>query len=658
MDSGKFICIRETEAKSVAIIDTANPTNIVRMPAPVELACVSPDGATLVVGAATAVQMFVLETKTPIKSAALPEPAVFLKWISPEVVGIVTASNVYHWPLEGGPIFINYQRCTRVVGVERDHEVACLALPPGGDPVVAFARDASLAASQIINYKCSDDNKWMLVNGIAAGADGNVTGQLQLYSVEKRVSQPVPAHAGGFANIAADDALMFVFADKAGAGGTVSPPRPTPPHESRTFPPWMIPMGHTVFVCLPQNKCTKIGGDGAALAPAQVQYGYPPNVAQQAPADFPVAMIPSSKYDVAYMLTKLGFLFVIDTKTCALIFTNQVSAQPVFIAAAHEATGGIVFVNQGGQVLSVTLDEDNVIEYIATQQRNIEVAQRLSARNSLPGAVIDQMLQQQFEALFQQSNFAGCAELCMQAEKLRTATTIQRLKAAPAAPGAPPPVMVYYQTLLNKTKLNSAETVGLINELLPMGQIAFIEQKLAEDKIACTGEVGDLIKSAAQNMQMAMQIYMKGKCHGKVVLGFIESGQADKVPLYLDQAGASGIDWLATLEKAVAINPQVGFGRIVALHDCAPTLYQLHSVNWCLFFSHDNATERYPQAAQAAADAVLKRGEPLDMAAVADLFVKKSAIQEATAFLVTALTAKGASVEEDGDLQTKVMIAS
>ena len=99
----------------MAIIDTANPTNIVRMPAPVELACVSPDGATLVVGAATAVQMFVLETKTPIKSAALPEPAVFLKWISPEVVGIVTASNIYHWPLEGGPIFINHQRCARVL---------------------------------------------------------------------------------------------------------------------------------------------------------------------------------------------------------------------------------------------------------------------------------------------------------------------------------------------------------------------------------------------------------------------------------------------------------------------------------------------------------------------------------------------------------------
>lgn len=85
-----------------------------------------------------------------------------------------------------------------------------------------------------------------------------------------------------------------------------------------------------------------------------------------------------------------------------------------------------------------------------------------------------------FEALFQQSNFAGCAELAFQAEKLRCHSTIQRLQAAPAAPGSPPPVMVYFQTLLNKGKLNTVETMALIQVLLPMGQMAFIEAKVSE----------------------------------------------------------------------------------------------------------------------------------------------------------------------------------
>ena len=350
------------------------------------------------------------------------------------------------------------------------------------------------------------------------------------------------------------------------------------------------------------------------MAPVQAAYQYPPAAAAAAASDFPVAMTASTKYDVLFMLTKMGFIYVVDTKTGATIFSNQVSAQPVFIAAAHEASGGIAFVNQGGQVLSVTLDEDNVIEYIATQLRNIEVAQRLSARNNLPGAVIDQMLQQQFEALFQQSNFAGCAELAFQAEKLRTKATITRLQAAPAAPGAPPAVMVYFQTLLNKGKLNTVETIALIGVLLPMGQMAFIEQKLGEDKLACTEEVGDLFKTQINNPKLAMQVYLKGKCHGKVITSLLETGQAAKVGPYLDQAGETDVDWTDILQTSVASNPASALELAVML---------------------------------------VGKGEALDKGAVADMFVKASAIQQATGFLINAL--QGDSKEEDAALQTKAL---
>lgn len=351
------------------------------------------------------------------------------------------------------------------------------------------------------------------------------------------------------------------------------------------------------------------------MAPVQTQYSYPPAAAAAAASDFPVAMVTSTKYDVVYMLTKMGFIYVVDTKTGTVIFSNQVSAQPVFIAAAHEATGGIAFVNQGGQVLSVTLDEDNVIEFIATQLRNIEVAQRLSARNNLPGAVIDQMLQQQFEALFQSSNFAGCAELAFQAEKLRTQTTIQRLQAAPAAPGQPPPVMVYFQTLLNKGKLNGIETIALIGVLLPMGQMAFIEQKISEDKLACTEEVGELIKIQANNPKLAMQVFLKGKCHAKVVMGLVETNQTAKVGPYLDQAQAKGLQWNDIMQKAISANAA---------------------------------------GALELANMLVAKGEELCKSSIADMFVKATAIQQATAFLIGTLSTKP-SAEEDGPLQTKAL---
>ena len=540
-----------------------------------------PEGKLLVLYAANAVQIYDVETKEKQQDTMLPEPAVFLKWIDDKTLGVVTGRAVFHWTLG---------------------EAA---------PVKKFDRHPTLAQSQIINYKASADGKWCLLNGIAGGADG-ITGQLQLYSVERNVSQPVPAHAGTFATIEADQADLFAFADKAGAGGSVRVCAACLHALSRAQLPAFI-VGSPVVLSA-QIKVSKIGGAGDAMAPVQAAYQYPQQAAAAAATDFPVAMTASTKYDVLFMLTKMGFIFVVDTKTGATIFSNQVSAQPVFIAAAHECTGGIAFVNQGGQVLSVTLDEDNVIEYIATQLRNIEVAQRLSARNNLPGAVIDQMLQQQFEALFQQNNFAGCAELACQAEKLRTKATIQRLQNAPTAPGAPPAVMVYFQTLLNKGKLNSVETIALIGVLLPMGQMAFIEQKLGEDKLACTEEVGDLFKTQINNPKLAMQVYLKGKCHGKVIMGLLETGQAAKVGPYLDQAGATDVDWTGILQSSVTTNP----GSALEL-----------------------------------ATMLLGKGENLDKGAVADMFVKASAIQQATGFMIQAL--QGESKEEDAALQTKAL---
>ena len=68
--------------------------------------------------------------------------------------------------------------------------------------------------------------------------------------MERNVSQPVPAHAGAFATIAADENELFAFADKNGAGGSF--------------------------------KVSKIGGAGDAMAPVQSAYQYPPAMAQAA----------------------------------------------------------------------------------------------------------------------------------------------------------------------------------------------------------------------------------------------------------------------------------------------------------------------------------------------------------------------------------------
>eukprot|EP00966_Prymnesium_polylepis_P281476 6503698-Prymnesium_polylepis.1 len=73
-----------------------------------------------------------MEMKSKMKAHQLTEPFIFWKWISPDIVAIVTDAAVFHWSMEGQP-----------------------------EPVKIFDRHATLADTQIINYKTSPDEKWM-----------------------------------------------------------------------------------------------------------------------------------------------------------------------------------------------------------------------------------------------------------------------------------------------------------------------------------------------------------------------------------------------------------------------------------------------------------------------------------------------------------------
>ena len=43
---------------------------------------------------------------------------------------------------------------------------------------------------------------------------------------------------------------------------------------------------------------------------------------------------------------------------------NRISADTIFVIAPYEPTSGIIGVNRKGQVLSVFVDEDNIINHI------------------------------------------------------------------------------------------------------------------------------------------------------------------------------------------------------------------------------------------------------------------------------------------------------
>ena len=86
-------------------------------------------------------------------------------------------------------------------------------------------------------------------------------------------------------------------------------------------------------------------------------------------------------------------------KTTVCIFMNRISYETIFVTAPQESTSGIIGVNRQGQVLSITVDEDNIVNFINSKLNNSELAYKMALRSNLPGA--DQLFINRFNSLFQ-----------------------------------------------------------------------------------------------------------------------------------------------------------------------------------------------------------------------------------------------------------------
>jgi clathrin heavy chain len=197
MESDKYICIIEQagESSNVVIIEMSNPNPPTRRPIKADAAIMNPSSKVIALKAGQQLQIFNLEMKSKMKSIQFTETVSFWRWISVNTIALVTPTSVYHWTMEGT-----------------------------SNPVKVFDRHATLEGTQIINYKVDANEKWFLLIGIS-NKDGRVVGNMQLYSVEKKVSQAIEGHAGGFTEFVVEGSkkpsTLFCFAVRTQTGAKV-----------------------------------------------------------------------------------------------------------------------------------------------------------------------------------------------------------------------------------------------------------------------------------------------------------------------------------------------------------------------------------------------------------------------------------------------------
>ncbi|RDX54364.1 clathrin heavy chain [Lentinus brumalis] len=503
LESDHFICVREkvNDANQVVIVDLADANNVLRRPITADAAIMHPHQKILALRAGRTLQVFNIETKQKVKSHVNSEDIVFWKWINDSTLGLVTETAVYHWSITD-------------------------ATSP---PQKIFDRHPTLVGAQIINYRTTPDEKWLVLVGISGNTTNpsafKVKGSIQLYSRERGVSQPIEGHAAAFAELKLDGhqhpTKLFAFSVRTATGAKLH----------------IVEIDHQA----PDPPFTK----------KAVDVYFPP----EATNDFPVAMQVSKKHGIVYLVTKYGFIHLYDLESGACIYMNRISGETIFVTAEHEGSNGIIGVNKKGQVLSVSVDEQTVIPYILTTLNNTELAFKLASRANLPGA--DDLYIKHYQQLFQSGQYGEAAKIAANSPRgiLRTAQVIESFKQAPSPPGGLSPILQYFGILLEKGELNQLESLELARPVLQQGRKQLLEKWLKENKLTCSEELGDVVRPF--DMTLALSVYLRANVPNKVIACFAETGQTEKIVLYAKKTGYTP-DYVSLLQHIMRVNPEKG----------------------------------------------------------------------------------------------------
>lgn len=556
MESDRFICVREKqdEKNYVLIVDLEDTENVIRRTITADSAIMHPDKKIIALKADKQLQVFDLESKQKLCAHQMSEDVIFWKWLGPACISIVTETAAYHWMIE----------------------------ETGKVPQKIFDRHSSLNGCQIINYRSDSTGIWLLLVGITAQS-GRVVGAAQLYNCEKGVSQPLEAHIGTFAELKMDGApfptKIFCFAVRTLTGAKL----------------------HLVEIDHRQGN--------PDYPKKSVDVFFPP----EATNDFPVAIQPSKKYQVIYLITKYGFIHIYEMETGECLFMNRISSDTIFVSTEQRQNNGIIAVNRRGQILSVVLDETTLIPYIVRNLHNLDLALKFAMRCGLDGA--ENLFVTRFAQLCEQGQFSKAARLAARSSGgiLRIPSTIDTLKAGSSeTSGEPAPLLQYFSILMEGSDpLNEKESEELLKLALSQGKKQMLEKCLSESKITCNESLGDLTKQ--YDLALALAIYLRANSYEKVCQCLVELGEYSRLIRYVQKTGYSP-DFVNLLSKAMDLDP-------------------VKSVEFAKLLVEDSSIEIYDDQ-------------------VFDIFADRGLVQQATAVVLEKLKT---DTPELGNLQTRLL---
>jgi len=475
-----------------------------------------------------------LNPQEKIKAVNVDENINYWHWVTPTKLGFVTSTSAY-------TININNQQEDKVKILDRT--------------------GAFQGTCQITGLKVSNDDRWALLIGISSPDQGKtILGHMQLGLIEANKSQSLEGHYGNFGKV-------YYHSSS---------------HQSTIIAFFERKQGETTQ----RIHFNEISAppDGKQKLKKQCEIQMPP----QHPNDFPVYMHVSSKHGLCYVMTKQGFYFVLEIASASLVGQGKISNDPIFIGAPNSRTDGVLVINRSGQVLGLNTDENNLVKFIMNNCSHINnsnsVATTLAINYKLPGC--ENILFESFNKCFATGDYVGAARIAADSpgNSIRNADTIQKFKNAPGQPGQPQPILQYFSTLLEKTKLNALESVEIVGPVLNQGKKGMVEGWIQNQKLTFTEDLGNAIQKHDQ--QLALKVFEQCEDPNVRIRALMAAGRVNEAQKIAQESGV-GVDWMSTIRQLVISNPE---GALTTAKQAAKTGGNIYNIAE-IFLSHGRIQE-------------------------------------------------------------------
>ena len=294
-----------------------------------------------------------------------------------------------------------------------------------------FDRAGDIKDGQVIGYVLGPDRKWCALFAISTPDGGQtINGHIQLYFIEGAKQQLLEGHACTFGRVLLHNETqhsnVFCFVEKK-AGETKSTV-----HVTEISAP---PEGFQKY-----KKNTEIIYDAST------------------PGDFPIALVVAENYGMLYIVTKFGFVYIYEISTCEQIYKTRISTQPIFLVAKNYTNDGLLALNKNGSLFGGLIDPSALLPHLINNCKHLPNLQQLvfslASRYNFPG--VDNIFLGQFNNFIINGDYANASKIASMSPGtlLRNAETINKFKGLPQMPGQPQPLLIYFQKLLEKGKLN------------------------------------------------------------------------------------------------------------------------------------------------------------------------------------------------------------